>query len=382
MKQKLVYLLKHYRFLQYLYRTIGSFILRFVGLFVKTDKRLVVFLSLMGTKYNDSPKSIYEYMINHKQYKKYKMIWAFENPEEFPNIPSVKIDTPRFFITALKAGYWVSSTQFERGLTYKKKNTKYLYTMHGTAIKLSGNDCPGRKDFNFKTVDYLCVQSDFDKYVFKKSFKATNCCFLESGRPCNDSLWNASQNQCEKIKIKLGLPLNKKIILYAPTWRDSINGGKTYDIKPPIDINVWKEKLGDEYIVLFRAHHITTRIMDICFNDFFRNYSDYPEINDLYMVSDILVTDYSSVMVDYAILERPIFCFAYDYENYLKERGTYFELDDELPNKSCRTQEQLLSNIVNIDYEDQRERSRRFKAKYDKYGGNGVELTVRKVFGK
>ena len=380
MKQRLAYFLKHNRAAQYLYRSVGSLILRFIGLFIRTDERLVVFLSLMGTKFNDSPRVIYEYLRTHEQYKDYKLIWVFENPKQFPDIPSVRLDTFKFFITALKAGYWVSNTQFERGLTYKKSKTKYLYTMHGTAIKLCGNDCPGRKDFDFRTVDHLCVQSDFDKYVFNRAFKAPMGCFLESGRPCNDPLWHATSEEKESLREKLNIPSDKKVILYAPTWRESINGGRTYDIKPPIDLNIWEEALGEEYIVLFRTHHITTRIMDVQFNDFLRDYSDYPEINDLYIVSDILITDYSSVMVDYAILERPIFCFAYDYDEYLKERGTYFELDDELPNKSCRTQEQLLEAIKTINFDEQRIRTKAFKEKYDQYGGNGVEIAVQALF--
>ena len=381
MKQRLVYILKHNSVAQYLYRTLGSLVLRFIGLFVRTDEKLVLFLSLMGTRFNDSPKAIYDHMRAREEYAGYKLLWVFEDPAQFPDIPSIKLDTPKFFITALKAGYWISNTQFERGLTYKKKKTRYLYTMHGTAIKLCGNDCPGRKDFDFRTVDHLCVQSDFDKYVFKRAFKANESSFVESGRPCNDPLWHAAEDQKDLLREKLNIPAGKKVILYAPTWRESTNGGKSYDIKPPIDLKTWEEQLGDEYIVLFRAHHITTRVMDVKFNDFLRDYSDYPEINDLYIVSDILITDYSSVMVDYAILERPILCFAYDYDDYLKERGTYFELDDELPNRSCRTQDQLLKEIKTIDFDEQRLRTRRFKEKYDQYGGNGVETAVRALFG-
>ena len=256
-----------------------------------------------------------------------------------------------------------------------------MYTMHGAAIKLSGNDCPGRNDFNYKTVNYLCVESDFDKYVFHRSFKAPEDCFLESGRPCNDPLWHATEKQKEDIREKLKIPQDKKVILYAPTWRDSTNGGKSYDIKPPIEFDLWKKELGDKYIVLFRAHHITTRIMNVQFDDFIFDYSAYPEINDLYIVSDILITDYSSVMVDFAILERPIFCFAYDYDEYLVERGTYFDLNTELPNGICRCQEDILTEICNIDFEEQAKKTRAFKEKYDQYGGNGVEIAVKTLFG-
>ncbi len=382
MKERIIYLLKHNLLAQKIYRFCGSTILRIIGLFVKTDKQLVVFLSFMGTKFNDSPRAIYEYMKSHDQYKTYKMIWAFEHPELFPDIPSVKLDTPRFFLTALSAGYWISNTQFERGLTYKKKQTKYMYTEHGTSIKLCGNDCPGRHDFDFRNVDFLCAESDFAKYVFVHSFRARKECCIESGRPCNDRLWHTDEKEKRQIQERLGLPKGKKIILYAPTWRDSNNGGVSYEIKPPIDLKKWEERLSDRYVVLFRAHHITTKTMDVTFNDFIYDYSDYPDINDLFIASDILITDYSSVMVDFAILERPILCFAYDYDDYLKERGTYFDLDKELPNKPCRTEEELLSLIDTLDYEDQKKRTCKFKLKYDQYGGNGVQIAVNAMFGE
>ena len=380
-RNKLIYLLKHNAFAQGLYRFCGTVLLRFVGLFVKTNPDLVVFISMMGTRYNDSPRAIHEYMLNHDDYKHYKMIWAFERPQDFPGIPSVKIDTPKFFLTALKAGYWISNTQFERGLSYKKKRTKYLYTMHGTAIKLCGNDCPGRKDFDYRRVNYLCVESEYDKNVFKRAFRAKEESFIETGRPCNDILWHVTEDQKKEMRDKLGIPSDKKVILYAPTWRDSTNGGNSYDIKPPIDLEIWEKRLSKDYVVLFRAHHITTKIMDVRFNDFLKNYSDYPEINDLYIASDLLITDYSSVMVDYAILERPILCFAYDFNDYLKERGTYFDLETELPNKPCRTQDELLDMIETIDFEDQRKRTAVFKSKYDQYGGDGVRAAVEVMFG-
>ena len=334
----------------------------------------------MGKKFNDSPRDIYNYMKSHDRYNNFKMIWAFQAPHDFPGVPSVKLDTLKFFVYALKAGYWISSTQFERGLSYKKPETKYMYTMHGTAIKLSGNDCPGRKDFDFSRVDCLCVESDFDKYVFQKSFNARKDCFLEIGRPCNDILWHISSEQCLKTKSKLGLPQNKKIILYAPTWRDSKNSGLSYDIAPPIDIKKWENRLNNDYIVLFRAHHVTTK-HNIHFNSFFRDYSDYDEINDLFIVSDILITDYSSVMVDYAILERPILFFTYDYQEYLKERGTYFDLEKELPNKLCSTEDDLLYMIENINIDEQRIKVREFKRKYNQYGGNATQKAVEALFG-
>ena len=100
------------------------------------------------------------------------------------------------------------------------------------------------------------------------------------------------------------------------------------------------------------------------------------------IASDILISDYSAVLTDYAILNRPILCFAYDYEDYLKERGTYFELDDELPNKSCRTESELIERIRTLDYEKESINSEEFRKKFIEFGGNAAEQAVKALFSK
>ena len=101
---------------------------------------------------------------------------------------------------------------------------------------------------------------------------------------------------------------------------------------------------------MFRAHHQTTKVLGVEYNEFVRNMSDYPAVNDLLIAADILITDYSAIAFDYSILCRPIFCYAYDYDRYLMERGTYFSIDKVYPNRSCRTEESLLQQIKEMDY--------------------------------
>ncbi len=382
LRQKISYLLKHNTVLQKIYRVFFSALFRFVGCFVKTDPELVVFVSLMGSRFNDSPRSIFEYMKSHEEYKHFKCVWGFEDPSKYPEVPSVKIDTPKYFILLLKAGYWVSNTNIQRGLSFKKKRTRWIYTCHGTAIKLCGNDCPGRKDFDYSKVDTICVQSKFDEMVMKRGFKARDDSFLECGRPCSDNLFHATETDRSIIRGKIGIPDGKKVILYAPTWRDSADGGASYAIKPPIDFTRWEKELGNDYIVLFRAHHITTKILNVSFNDFVRDVSSYPKVNDLLIASDILVSDYSAILTDYAILERPVLCFAYDYEEYLKKRGTYFDLDKEMPNKPCRTEDELLDRILHLDYEKESENTGIFRRKFIEFGGNATEQAVQALFQK
>lgn len=381
MRERIIYLLKHNKVVQFMYRKIFSLLFKLIGLFVHTDDNLVIFISYMGTKFCDSPRDIYEFLQSHEQYCNLKCVWAFEHPENFPELNTVKIDSPKFFILSLKAKYWISNTQYERGLSFKKKQTRYMYTGHGSGFKLSGNSCPGRKDFDYSSTDIICVDSDYGKMIFSTSFKANEKCFLECGRPGNDPLWHSTPEEQKAMKEKLNLPNDKRVILYAPTWRDSVNQGKSYDIAPPIDFTEWEKKLGKDFVILFRAHHITTKVLGVKFNDFVRDVSSYNEVNELLIASDVLISDYSSIIMDYCILERPIFSFAYDYDEYLMERGTYVDIDEKLPNKSCRTQEELLNRIETMDYMAECNNTRRFKKEFAQYGGNGVEDSVKAMFG-
>lgn len=380
MRQQLIYILKHNSAIQAVYRIVLSFVFRLAGLFVKVDENLVLFVSFMGKGFNDSPKVIYDYLQEHEGFRNYRCIWAFENPSEYSGIETVKIDTLSYFWLSLKAKYWITNTNIERGLHYKKHDQIYLNTWHGIPLKLVGNDVAGRNDFNFLSVDYLCVSSDYEERIYKSAFRAKKESFLRCGLPRNEVLWNVTNKEKQVFREKLGVPLNKKVILYAPTWRESTDKGKNYEIKPPIHFREWERMLGNEYIILFRAHHQTTRVLGVKYDEFVWNMSDYPNVNDLMIASDILITDYSAIAFDYSILCKPIFCYAYDYDTYLKERGTYFKIDDLYPNKSCRNEKELLERIRTINYNEECEHTRLFRNRFIQYGAGATEMCVRTVF--
>ncbi|MBR3031845.1 MAG: CDP-glycerol glycerophosphotransferase family protein, partial [Clostridiales bacterium] len=279
-----------------------SFVFRIAGFFVPVDEKMVLFVSFMGKSFNDSPKAIYDFMNSQPGYQDLRCIWAFEHPEKYPELETVKIDTPAYFKRALKAKYWITNTNIERGLHFKKKKQIYLNTWHGIALKHIGNDCPGRKDFNFRSVNFLVVSGDYDEKVFRSAFHAKEESYLRCGMPRNEELWLANEDRKKSLRSKLNIPESKKVLLYAPTWRDSTDGGKSYSIKPPIHFEEWKKQLGDDYIVLFRAHHQTTKVLGVEFNEFVRDASDYPAVNDLMIASDLLITDYSAIAFDYSIL--------------------------------------------------------------------------------
>ena len=382
MKEQIIYLLKHNRLIQKIYVLIMSFIFKVMGYFIPLDSKLILFVSFMGKNYNDSPKKIFEYIQSDEKYKDYHCIWAFEHPEKFPELKTVKMDSLSYFITALKAKYWITNTNIERGLKFKKKNQIYLNTWHGIALKYIGNDCPGRKDYNFDTVDYLTVSGSYDEKVFKSAFNAKESSYLRCGMPRNEELWKVDKNKKDVLRKKLNIPENKKVILYAPTWRESTDSGKSYLIKPPIHFEKWEKELGNEFVVLFRAHHLTTKVLGVEYNEFVRNASEYPYVNDLMIIADILITDYSAIAFDFSILCKPILCYAYDYDSYLVERGTYFSMDEKYPNKSCRSEEELLTRIKNINYQSESEKTRKFRDEFIQYGLNATEISVMAIFGE
>lgn len=382
MKQRLIYILKHNTALQKIYKICMSLVFRFLGVFIPIDENLVLISSFMGSNFNDSPKAIYESVRLNPKYDGLRFVWAFEHPEKFSELQSVKIDTFKYFVTALKAKYWITNTNIERGLSFKKKKTIYLNTWHGIALKKIGNDCPGRKDYNFNSVNYLCVSGKYDEGVFLSAFNAKEKSYLRCGMPRNDRLWNADEAERVEMRKKLGIDAGKKVILYAPTWRDSTDGGRSYEIKPPINFDQWKSELGEEYVVLFRAHHITTKVLNVCFDEFIKDASQYPDVNDLMIASDLLITDYSAIAFDYSILCKPILCYAYDYDTYLVDRGTYFDMDERYPNKSCRTEAELIGNIKALDFAAEERKTRMFRDAFVEYETGATAMCIEALFGE
>ena len=280
----------------------------------------------------------------------------------------------------MKCKYWVTCVNIERSLKFKRKQQIYLNTWHGIPIKTVGNEAEGRKDYDFSYIDYFCVSGNYETDIYKRSFNINEDHLLKVGMPRNDILYYSSEQEKEEIKKRLGLPTDKKIILYAPTWRDSKNGGKSYQIKPPMDLTLWEKELGDNHILLLRTHPYTNELLGVCFNEFVKDYTNYPNINDLMKVSDILISDYSATIFDYSILKRPIICFAYDLEEYSKERGFVLDIKSEMPGGIETKETDVINRIKFCNYEIEEEYVRKFQEKYIEYGGQATKLCVDKIF--
>jgi len=363
---------------------------------IKVDKHLILFESGLGKQYADSPRYIYEEIVNRKL--NYKKVWVYNKPHRFNDPKTKRIErlSPKYYYYLLKAGYWVNNQNFP---TYIKKRpeTKYLQTWHGTPLKKMLYDLDevyGRNEGYVDRVsgavknwDYLISPSPYATNAFRSAFQFEKE-VLEVGYPRNDIFYKPERNEIVKrVKHRLNLPEDKKIILYAPTFRDnqtSKNNKFTFEIK--MNLNKMKEELGDQYIILLRLHVVVSSklTIDETLEDFAYNVSDYPDIQELMLVSDMLITDYSSVFFDYANTGNPILFFTYDLEEYRDNlRGFYMDFENEAPGPLVYNTDEIIDSIKNIE-----EIKEKFEIKYKKFketycpleDGNASKRVVDRVF--
>lgn len=389
MKSRIKAFVKQNKVVYSLYYHLGSLFLRFIGLFVKTDPDLILFISYGGQKYDDSPRVVYEYLLKHPVSSKHKYVWAFVDPDRFPQVEQkVKVDTLSYYITAMHAGYWITNSSASRGLNFRKKQTKNYLFQHGMAgIKKIGIDVEQfDKAFRIgfhETFDAIFIEGKKELDILPRAWRMDSSLFHMTGLPRNDDLATVTEDEIKSIKDRLGIPQSKKVILYAPTFREfsrADDGRNALGI--PFDFSKWEAALGQEYVLLVTAHYEVAKLLDeLPKNDFVINAFQYPVLNDLIKVSDILVSDYSSIVFDYSIMERPIFCYGYDYDTYSAERGLYTDLEQLFSHGVLRTEDEVLKAIQEINYEQECEYTRsHIKHEYIAAYGDAAEKAIQIIF--
>lgn len=386
MHKRLISFIKYNKIVLAVYRLLGNLFLSVLKLFVKTDSKKILFMSFGGRKFDDSPKALYDAVIADEAFADYKPVWGFLQPENFKDLglDTVKVDTLKFYITAISAKIWINNSSVERGLNLRTENTLEINTWHGTPLKKMGADIEKNKSFTSKAKmlgqRYFCAQSEYDREIFTRLFNTNSENIILSDLPRNDKLVNSNGFKLTDIRCKIGIPVDKKVILYAPTFReynrDSFN---SCFINPPIDMQKWKKALSDDYVVLFRAHYEVINVLGIENDGFFFNVSDYPYLEELIAVSDMLISDYSSIYFDYSVTEKPMLNFAYDLDTYIKERGLYFDINEVLPCQVNLSEDTLLDEIINMDFKSYSEKCKAFKQKFAPNAGNATAIVVDKL---
>lgn len=372
--------------------------------YVPVDEKTILFVAFHGRGYNCNPKYLHQYLSNSEEYKDCNFVWAVKNKYEdkIPNCKIIRYGGVKYFYYLAKSKYWIVNCKLPK-YTIKKSNQVYLQTWHGTPLKRLAHDIESKEDITFyrtemsrkemldtydcdvKKYDFLISPNSFATEKFKSAFKIDPKKIIETGYPRNDFLVNSTDEDIIRLREKYKIPKERKVILYAPTWRDNVYNNKGYSYEVQADFKMWRKLLGDEYVLLFKPHYL---IIDNYSNegieDFVYIIGESADINELYVISDMLVTDYSSVFFDYSILRRPILFYMYDLEEYRDElRGFYLDINKDLPGKICVTEKELIYEIMNIDKSEVASKLNVFNKKFNLLeNGKASEKVIKKIFTK
>lgn len=347
--------------------------------------KLILFESFFGKQYSDNPRAIYETI--QSEYPDFECIWSADRQNlqvfETNRIPHVKRFSIKWLLLMPRARFWIFNTRIPKWLP-KPKHTTYVQTWHGTPLKKIGLDIDDvhmtgvttdtyKRDLIIETGfwDVLISPNRYSSDIFRHAFHF-NKTLLESGYPRNDVLFRENDDATiRRLKNQLHLPPDKKVVLYAPTWRDdqvTQSGRYTLDLK--LDLDAMQRALGQDYVLLLRLHYLVATHLDVSdYEGFVFDLSGHEDIRDLYLVSDVLITDYSSVFFDYANLKRPILFFMYDLEAYRDTlRGFYFDIEKEAPGPIVKTTQGLIDEMNRLDEVDFVQ-SERFQKFYERFCG-------------
>ncbi|MGW1285388.1 CDP-glycerol glycerophosphotransferase family protein [Streptomyces sp. NPDC002586] len=321
-------------------------------------------------------------------------VWVVSKSNEAllpPGTDHVIPGTRRYWETLATAKYLVNNVNFPNAVA-KRPDAIHLQTHHGTPLKRMGLDQmehpAAAKGLDFDALlgridkwDYSVSANGHSTRMWERAYPARYTS-LDYGYPRNDVFYSATADDVRAARERLGIPRGKTAVLYAPTHRDYEAG-----FTPRLDLAELADRLGENTVLLVRAHYFyggaaspltglrrSGRIIDV---------SSYDPVEELCLAADALVTDYSSIMFDYANLDRPIVIYADDWETYRTTRGVYFDLMAEHPGQVARTQEELTEIFVSGAWRNDSAAKARaaFRRRFCEYDdGRAAERVVRRVF--
>ena len=319
----------------------------------------VFFQSYLGEQATDSALALHREL--RLRYPDLKLFWGVVDPTVA--LPEGAIPVIRYsrdwYDKISRSEHLVNNIYFFSW--FKKRSFQtYIQTWHGTPLKKIGRSYwedrrrepvwIERMDRQAASWDYLVSPNSFCSDKFAEEFRYQGT-VLETGYPRNDVLSPRDKSLASQIRKRLDIPDDKKVVLYAPTWRDNKSAQAwVADFVELLDLQALTEELGEEYVVLVRGHGHNARagssvgssgsVVDVTY---------YPEINDLYLAADLVITDYSSVMFDFAVTRKPMIFFAPDLSSYADGvRGFYFEYEEIVPGPVLMEQAQVAASVRSL----------------------------------
>jgi CDP-glycerol glycerophosphotransferase len=334
----------------------------------------VVYQSFEG-RYSDSPRALYESWVRQRPGDSHTWLADPAHLHGFPDGVATVPPSGRECVDALEGSdLLIANTHTDLDWD-KRAGTRYLQTWHGTTLKRVHNDIlwapPGRLDRLSRDVarwDMLVSPNSVSTPLLRGAFDFSGE-VLETGYPRNDVLSGPERGAIrDRVRAGLQIEPGTTLVLYAPTFRDDavFSEGRP-EIELGLDVESLLERLGEGYVLALRLHYLMSDRRPPQRGDRVRDVTYYPDVAELFLAADVMVTDYSSSMFDFAVTGKPLVFFTYDLDRFRDEvRGFYFDLEEYAPGPMVRSQEDLADALLDLPTSQPRhaDRYQRFRQRF------------------
>lgn len=342
----------------------------------------VVFISFKGKSCNDNPLGISQELRRRGDDREHIWVvndWSVPAPE---GARTVLANTEAYWDALARSRYIISNDDMPARFE-KRQGQLYVQTWHGTLLKRIGFDVANPQfisgtKYNEHLArdvakwDLALSPNPFSTPHMRRAFRYDGE-ILESGYPRNDVLCSGDASAlAASVRERLGLAPGRKVVMYAPTWRDNqyyASGRYRFDFR--LDLHEAYRRLGDGYVFLVRGHHqMADDVPDDIEPGFMLNVTAYPDVSELFLVTDALITDYSSMMCDFAPTGKPMLFYTYDLDDYRDNlRGFNLDFEAEVPGPLLATSAEVVEALADLDGV-----SDRYRAKYEAFAAKFCPL--------
>src|SRR3954454_25359963 len=316
----------------------------------------IVYNSFHG-RFSDNPRALFERLQDRAGLSH---LWLADpaHAETFPvGVRTVPIDTQAATEALESADLLIANTHTEVEWT-KPAGTTYVQTWHGTPLKRIHADVLWGPEWlvehlslDVERWDVLLSPNRYSTTTMRQAFRWSGE-ILETGYPRNDVLLSPHAGEVRaRVRRELGIDDGRTAVLYTPTWRDDAFWEGSPQTEPlELDVDRFVADLGDDHVLLLRLHYKLTGRLRPRDHPAVRDVSHHPDVADLYLAADAMVTDYSSTMFDFAVTGKPLLFYAYDLDRYRDElRGFYFDLSADPPGPLVVTTPELVARVRDLD---------------------------------
>ena len=302
-------------------------------------KKTVLLFSYYGEQYSGSPKYIGKYLSANTDYR---VVWAFVHPEKYQDVPGKRVRYGRaeYYLILATAETVITNYRMTEEFQMAKKDSEQL--------------------------DMLLAGSKMSKEIFERAFWFDGK-IAETGTPQCDILLHADTQAAKRVREYYRIPDGAHIAMYAPTFRKN-HDTSVYDLNTDSLLKALQERFGGQWYLLMRLHPHLVHLTD-CFHytDHVLQATDYDDAQELLCATEFLISDYSAIMFDYAVTQRPCMLYTPDLQSYIaQDRDLYFNIC-ELPFASFENQTEMLEAIREFDEKAYQQRLSRFLKKIGSY---------------